>query len=184
MFLTCVPEKTWHEAADLIPVSHIVWGLILHEGFEKRSPITSKFVHKASHNAWDESCSKVHQLSKLVASEDRTMWIRSRSGKTCRSTLHGVFTDCRVRLKPEQTLRHCTMQNVQVCRIYMYNICTCMCRPAICSILPLNLCVQHLDNVWTFLANTVGWTLLLVLVLFWPFQLLQDFVESNRKVCC
>lgn len=106
-------QQTWY-----------LWATLFADWFymrdlKKRSPITSKFVHKASHNAWDESCSKVYQLSKLVASEDRTMWIRSRSGKTCRSTLHGVFTDCRVRLKPEETLRHCTMQNVQVCRIYV-----------------------------------------------------------------
>ena len=55
--------------------------------------------------------------------------------------------------------RHCDIAQCRTYRcveyIYMYNICTCMCRPAICSILPLNLCVQHLDNVWTFLANTV-----------------------------
>lgn len=66
--------------------------------------------------------------------------------------------------------RHCDIAQCRTyrCVEYMYNICTCMCRPAIWYILPLNLCVQHLDNVWTFLANTVGGTLLLVLVLAIP----------------
>ncbi len=80
------------------------------------------------------------------------------------STLHDVFADSSPR-------RHCTLQNVYACRIlYMYMyvwiktvfyIYRWSYRGAIGSVLPLNLCVQHLDDVWTFLAaNAVNWTLL------------------------
>lgn len=115
VFLKCVPEKTWHEAAALVLVSqsHIAWGLILLEGFEKKVSYDLKICH------FPQCLSPARPINfqsllhlRIGRCESAVALVKPADLVDRWFTLHGVFTDSNPR-------RHSQCRTYHLCRIYV-----------------------------------------------------------------